>query len=796
MSAVMFLNCDEGETGTREVIKDFTSIIKGSFAARSCEEAEGGRSNPRHPMPDQFELTVLPLHRRDGQDQSTLPGLLATEKPRRAARGRGGDRLVLQLTVAEDSGLSPEQQRSLLQDMASGYFRTPGAVTSALREQAERLNAYLLQRNQMQKGALAPALLSIVTLGERRVTLAQCGPVQAFLLGDDIQHYFDPQTAGRGLGLSQTTDIRFYQFDLTEGDFLLLLPELPGGWDETTFQGVRGQKLETLRRRFLGEAGADLQAVLLAARPGEGLRLISGQELATSAPVANRASRLSPTAAGAPRNWEAVEVPTAEAETGEPPASEQAASTAGWESTTSEASDALGETGPIPVSSRPTVLSESWERISARAGQITNRFLPPLRTLLLRLLPEEPIFNLPPRTMGLIALLVPLAVVVLVSVVYLQFGREQLYATYLERAQSAAAVAAAAQEPEAIREAWKIAVFYAQRAVNYEADDRTAAALLAGAQKGLDDLDFIKRVQFAQALLTPLPNDAKITRLAASSTGDVYLLNETDGSILHAFATGNAGPGGYQLDEDFHCEPGQYGEFIVSKLVDLALLPRDAPNDWVLAAVDNNGNIIYCAKNARPTHQVLEPPDSLWGSPSAITIEFGNLYMLDPLTNAVWIFEGEDYSFAGAEPHFFFGAEVPNLKQMLDLDVQADTLFLIHQDGHTAICEFSDDVDNPTACNDPATYGDSRPGRRDAAILADAHFSQIQLTQAPLESLFMLDPVARAVYQFNLNLQLQRQFRAVTELPEGIITAFAISPQQSIFLALEDQLFFGYIPAE
>jgi len=384
----------------------------------------------------------------------------------------------------------------------------------------------------------------------------------------------------------------------------------------------------------------------------------------------------------------------------------------------------------------------------------------------------------------------------LVSVVYLQFGREQLYVNYLERAQSAAAVAAAAQDPEAIREAWEIAIFYAERAANYEEDAQTATTLLAQAQKGLDDLDFIKRVEFVPALLSPLPRDAKITRLAANNSGDVFMLNETDGSILHAFATGNAGPGGYQLDEDFHCEPGQYGEFIVSKLVDMALLPRGAPNDWVLTAIDNNGNIIYCSKNERPTHQVLTPPDSQWGSPSAMTVDSGDLYMLDPLTNAVWIFEGEEYSFAGAEPHFFFGAEVPNLRQTEDLDVQGDTLFLINQDWHMAICEYSDDFENPTTCTDPSPYGDSRPGRQDAEIISDAHFSQIQLTDAPLESLFLLDPVARSVYQFNLSLNLQRQFRSLTELPEGIITAFAVSPQQSIFLAIEDQIYFGYIPAD
>jgi hypothetical protein len=734
-------------------------------------------------MQDQFELTVLPLHRRDGQDRSYLPGLLAVEAPRRAARGRSGERLVLQLTVPEDSGVGPELQKSLLQDMVNGYFRTSGTVTSALREQAERVNAYFLQKNQQaaQKGNLAPILLSMLSTRDNRVTLAQCGPVQAFLLGSDIQHYYDPQAAGRGLGLSQHTDIRFHQLDLNQGDLMLLFPQLPSGWGEKTLQDVRGQKLDTLRRRFLAEAGPDLQAVLLAAQPGEGLRLISPQDAEVREPAPMR-PRGKP-ASAAP--WESVEVPAED----ESISAEQ------------EPIASLEDTGPISVTTAagPRVsngIASSWKQITARASGISNRFLPPLRKLLLRFLPEEPIFNLPPRTMGLIAMLVPLAVVVLVSVVYLQFGRGQLYSNYLERAQSAAAVAAAAQDPAAIREAWEVAVFYAERAVNYQEDEQAATTLLAQAQIALDDLDFIKRIDFAAALLEPLPSDAKITRLVANNTGDLFMLNDTDGRILHAFATGNAGPGGYQLDTEFHCEPGQYGEFIVSNLVDMALLPREAPNDWVLAAVDANGNVIYCAKNARPDHQVLTPPDSQWGKPSAISIENGNLYMLDPLTNAVWIFEGDDYSFAGSTPHFFFGAEVPNLKMMEDIAIQGDTLFLINQDGHMAICEFSDDIENPATCNDPAPYGDSRPGRQDATSISDAHFSQIQLTDAPLESLFMLDPVARSIYQFNLSLNLQRQYRAKTELPEGIITAFAVSPQQSIFIAIQDQIYFGYIPSE
>jgi hypothetical protein len=288
-----------------------------------------------------------------------------------------------------------------------------------------------------------------------------------------------------------------------------------------------------------------------------------------------------------------------------------------------------------------------------------------------------------------------------------------------------------------------------------------------------------------------------ITRLAATNNGDLYMLNQTDGTILHARFSGDGGRGSYQLDENFHCEPGQYGEFIVSDLVDMALLPKDSdnPNEWALAAIDINGNIIYCSRDERPVQQVLTPPDSQWGKPAAISVKNGNLYMLDPVTNAVWIFEGEEYSFVGT-PRFFFGAEVPSLRLMLDLDVDNDTLYLINQDGYAAVCEYSEDFDDPTTCEDPVTYGDARPGRNDSTIFADALFSQIHITEAPLASVYLLDPVARSLYQFNLGMDLQRQFRALNELPEGLVTAFTVSPQQSIFLAVGNQVFFGFIPTD
>ncbi len=731
-------------------------------------------------MPNALDLFVVPLYRRDGQDQSYLPGLHLLAASKRAARGRADERLVLQLTLPPEITLSADQQHHLLADLAEGYFRTPGAVTSALREQAERINAYFLQLNQ--KGQPAAVLLSMLSVREDRATLAQCGPLQAFLLDSDgIQHFYDPPAAGRGLGLSNNTEIRFYQFELRLNNFVLLLSQLPSGWNEKTLLDVTGQKLSTLRRRFLSEAGPNLQAALIAAQPGSGgLSLLSSLETeATPSPRnAVRAARLAAVPQDLPKEnqaWESVDIPDSNTDI-----------VRATESPVSSLQSPISDPG-LPHD--PAAEMDSLQSgFSARLAAFAQRVLPPVRAFFLRMLPDEPLFSLPRQTLVIIAIVVPLAVVVLVSVVYLQFGRGQLYANYLAQAQSAAAAAAAREDPTEVRQAWTAAVYFAERAAAYEKDSTTAADLLAQSQSALDGLDSIERVDFQPALFAGLASSANITHIAATNT-DLFMLNATDGSILRAFLTG----GGYELDEDFHCEPGPYGSYIVTALVDLALLPRGNQLDAVLVAMDGNGNLIYCFENERPLAVSLIPPDSAWGKPNAIAVENENLYVLDPLTNAVWIYFGEDFSFVG-EPRFFFGAEVPSMQNMLDVGLDGQTIYLLDLDGHIAICEFSDDLEDPTTCEDPAEFTDTRSGRQNGAQVAETHFLQIQIADPPEPSVYFFDPIVPAIYQFSPQLNLVRQFRPTSALPPGVANAFAVTPNRAIFLAFGNDIYLGFMP--
>jgi hypothetical protein len=205
--------------------------------------------------------------------------------------------------------------------------------------------------------------------------------------------------------------------------------------------------------------------------------------------------------------------------------------------------------------------------------------------------------------------------------------------------------------------------------------------------------------------------------------------------------------------------------------------------------------VIYCSENERPLARTLIPPAINWGQPRALRLENGSLYVLDPLVNAVWLFEGDDFSYA-EEPRFFFGAEVPSLRRMLDLALEGDALFLASEDGHVAICEYSEDVENPTTCQDPAQFTDARPGRTSGERIEGANFAQIQISEPPQPALYMLDPVARAVYRFSLALGLDTQFQSSTLLPEGLVTAFAITPNRAILFAFENDVYIGFMPSD
>ncbi|HEX9029293.1 MAG TPA: hypothetical protein VF823_08970 [Anaerolineales bacterium] len=224
-------------------------------------------------MSSSLDLNLLPIVRKAGQDQAALPGLYIAEPPRRATRSRRMDRLILYLSLEGNAPLASAAEDQILSRLAKTFYDSSGSVTAALRSTAEALNEFLLQRNlqNASTGRQELGLLSLLALHGGQLYLTQSGPVHAFwATASQVQHLYDPQTAGRGLGVSRTTPVRYFQIDLQPNELLLLASQPAPTWSVAGLTGIQGHGPESLRRRLLNRASPDLDAVLIQARAGSG----------------------------------------------------------------------------------------------------------------------------------------------------------------------------------------------------------------------------------------------------------------------------------------------------------------------------------------------------------------------------------------------------------------------------------------------------------------------------------------------------------------------------------------------
>ncbi len=407
-----------------------------------------------------------------------------------------------------------------------------------------------------------------------------------------------------------------------------------------------------------------------------------------------------------------------------------------------------------------------------------------LLKLLKNLLPDADVLRLPPSTMVFIAVAIPLILAVLGGMVFLQRGQAQQQQTYYQQAVEKAAYADTLTNPLEQRLALQTALGELDKADQFLVTSQSQE-LRAQLTSKLDALDSVRRLDYKQAIVGGLDSAVRVTRIVAS-TADLYLLNATDGNVLHAIMTAR----GYELDPTFQCGPTN-GPVIVGPLVDIAELPPGAYENATILGIDANGNLLYCVVGSAPYSATLAPPNTGLGKPIGISLDRGDLFVLDPQVNAVWMYTNMEVS---QPPHLFFGDVIPPMQDVIDMVVYNDDLYLLHADGHTTKCTYSGMIQSPTRCDDPFPYSDNRPGRSHGPVLEDAIFSQISYATFPERSIFYLEPKDQAIFYFSVLLTMQYQYQPKTPLAAGDATGFAISPNRIAFLAVGNNVYYAAMP--
>lgn len=233
---------------------------------------------------------------------------------------------------------------------------------------------------------------------------------------------------------------------------------------------------------------------------------------------------------------------------------------------------------------------QTGRRVNERIGGFLQSFLP-------RILPgsdaNQP-FSLPTYALIFIAVVIPVAVVTVASIVYLRFGQSIQYDELYDKARNAQSQAVSETDPVRQRDAWQRVLTYLNDAEEYRETEQSRQ-LRREAQFQLDLLMGVVRLEFLPGFPNGLGDATQISQMAASES-DLYMLDGASGKILHAGFSNKS----LALDASFNCQPGSYGGYQVGPMIDLLALPRVNALNATVLGIDAAGTLLYCAPDQVP----------------------------------------------------------------------------------------------------------------------------------------------------------------------------------------------------
>lgn len=695
-------------------------------------------------MPPALEAEVGLIHIAGAALRATPPpGTVARTAPRRSGRGRADDILFLDLSLRGAADGPTGLQQHLAQLGAEAFFKTPGSVTAALRESAAVVNDHLVDTNRQREGSGLEANWFAGVLRGTDFYVAHAGGGEAIHLREESVHRFSSQEAEtRPLGISTSPRLRYHHLEVRAGDMLLLTSAPAPSFSEPVLKSVSGHE-PAQAIELLGHARQEDMSGLLLRLVPEGQATAPLPEAATAA-APKREPRES---AGQPRLAQAFQV---------------LAPLGSW-------------------------IGRGWGPVWTRMRALLVRMASAVTRLLVRMAPgliEPPRpGEFSPALLAGTAVVIPLLVLTLVSVVYLRRGRNQQFQAYLREAQEAIATAQAAPDTAPAQEAWSTANYYLERALEY-GDGPQRQAMATQVRSAMDELNLVSRMEFTPAVSGGFGGNARIEALAATSS-DLYVLDLTTPKIWHAWATGR----GYEIDSNFDCLDGPDSVQGMSTPVDLAVQSEPgALGAEGVVAVDADGTLLYCAPDRRSLSTQLASPGTGFGRIQAIDTFQDTLYILDARANAVWLYDATGGVFSG-EAQLYFVEEVPNLSGAIDLAKSQDELFILYQDEGIDRCrrETPEGTSTRVTCVRDLTLQDSPPGEAPAAPARN--ISEIVYSPPPEPSLFFLDEEGATVYHFSMRMIYQSQIQPTDPFPADV-SALTLGPPNDLFVAAGQHVYF------
>jgi hypothetical protein len=635
----------------------------------------------------------------------------------------------------------------LAQLSAQAYYGTPGSVTSAIREAAAIVNDRLIDTNQREDSPtqFQGNWMAAVLRGQD-LYVGQAGRGQAILIRPGSVTRFSSQDAAeRPLGINISPFIRYHHLEIKAGDLVVLSTASSEIWSEATLSGLTTLSLDQAIDRLVAASGQDLTG-LLARIVHEGQ---AGMQPAFSADPSE------------------VQLAKPQGQRRTSPVGDLAAGLGAYVDKATQAARAA--------------LYKTLEFISAFLARVAPGITEPLH-------PDA----LSRRLLATTAIIVPLVIVLIAALIYSNRGRSEQFQTYLDQAYASAASAQLKAAPEEARSDWENALRLLNLAEQYD-QDQQSQTLRQQVQTSLDALNLVVRLDFQPVVSGGFGSEAEITSIAASTT-DLFVLDGRNQIVRHAWGSPERG---FEIDSAFECLGTGITFQNMSEPIDIVIQePPGALGAEGIVAIDVDGTLVYCAPDRQPALAELTAPDLGWGRIQAIDVYAGRLYVLDPVVNAVWMYEATGGFFSG-NPELYFVEEVRDLRGAIDLALAQDELVILYADGRLDRCRRfrgtgSESEDEQARirveCDPQPMFQDDRPGRQSTAQIPGAVAADMAYSAPPEPSLFFLDVLNNSVFHYSMRLVYQAQYVPLEPFGDEL-GAMTLGPPNDLYVGAGSQVY-------
>ncbi len=662
-------------------------------------------SSIRHDAPRaSIALTVSTLRFADGALRDPAPFATVLRAPNKAARSRHDDQLIFFLHPTNAEALDLCQE--LHQVIAEAYWSTVGSVTAALRRAASLTNRHLFEHNlNAEPSDRCYGGLACAVLRQKDLFLLQAGPASACILQEDRISCFPRGEKLAHLGIGPAPDVRLHHIFAATGDTLLLAsPTLLRAVGKDGLRRVLPRDEVTSVLTGLQQLAANADFIALVARwePASVAKAPEGP----ASPRARRSEARSPAlrAQPKPRNMrEPVEheAHVAERRLVKPrPVAKEQPSVREQKAPRKKLARELGKKLGSSLGHVARGLRYVWHAVAAAAAGVTalgrwligatattiRRTLPGAEQKAYRRVHRRPPPDENRNVLIAVAVGIPLLVIAVVALAYLQLARVSRFEATIQQAEEQIAMAQAAQAgSEEARAHWQVALQRIDTAAALQPGDPSAQALREQVRDALDHIDQIERLTLSQ--LADF-GSSHVERRLVPSDQVLFVLDSADGWGARV-SLDRPGAGSESENVLVLLRTGQQvaGEE-VGQLVDCAWAGREGGRQsGALLVLEKGGGLVsydpaWRSETGAPHLARLELSAPLPGRPVAVGTYQGQFYVLDAAETGgqIWRYRPEGNAYPRSPEPYFETPPDKELAKAVDMAIDGH-IYILYNDG-------------------------------------------------------------------------------------------------------------------